>query len=235
MEKRNGTAWTSFRAITSMQSSIMSRARANLDLRLHAPGPDGINASLDSDLDDTAQLGVLHVTHQVDEEATPGLYLLRVVPFSNITVPTQNRYYAEVRVRRSCIEDLLEVDDNAFYDLGGTFPIDQPNLALCNDEDWFEIDVDTGNVVTVCLNFVHDDGDIDLELYGGIMEEEGVLVGDPATLEEFSYTKQDQESLTLSVPPGAPTPYYIRVFLDPRDEVSTTYGIQVLDGAVACP
>src|SRR5262249_11341936 len=105
-----------------------------------------------------------------------------------------------------------------------------------NDEDWFHVTGFTGDT-TVCVSFTHADGDIDIAAYDGVDTGASVPVGDGAPVSE-SATKTNLERVVVPLARSAMpdrTEYWLRVHLDPRDHVDTTYDLTILDGDVACP
>ena len=103
----------------------------------------------------------------------------------------------------SCPFDAFEPNDAA-----GSAPIgagSYPGLAACDtDEDWFEFDLETGDLLEVTTTFAHDEGDIDLFLYnpGG-------------TLVDSAESTDDDELLAYSA--EATSPYHLLVQLTAED------------------
>ncbi len=194
---------------------------ADLDLYLFAYDAPGISLSSDYD-DDPPQKGVLTVNYTVGPGDTVGDYLLNVSPFG---VTSNNALYGmEVRVWRACVDDNWEtVDPLAPYDV--TFPVTRSEpLVLCNDTDMFRFDVSSTQDITACADFVHANGDIDLILYDTTNPSSPVVAGTSAT-------KNDHEQITV---PSASGQYVLKVYLDPRDQVNTTYTLNIVSGS-SCP
>ena len=205
----------------------------NIDAYFYGPGPQGLNTVLDSDIDLT-QTGVLHIEYAMAAGAVGGEYLLKILPNS----PPANIYYVEALVRRACTDDLLEPTppDELVNLVGDGLPGDYAGLVLCNDRDWFKVEVAAGSTVTACVSFNHLDGDIDISAYAAdAISDNGAGSPTPiAAPTDSSWTKLDVETVTLSAGAAATT-FYLDVFLDPRDQRSTTYSLALRDGAVACP
>jgi hypothetical protein len=76
---------------------------------------------------------------------------------------------------------------------------------------------------SVCARFVHAAGDIDLALYAA---------GDLTRPLAASATKGDVEVIVESLAAGR---YDVRVRLDPRDDVNTSYDLHVALDTAGCP
>ena len=118
-------------------------------------------------------------------------------------------YALNVQVERACVDDLLEPIPPA-TETELLAPLDEADLVLCSDEDWYSITTSASNL-TVCALFDHDVGDIDLEL----------LEGPNGSILSASLTKNNFE--TVSVDPLESTTYFVRVFLDSRDSGAVGY------------
>lgn len=141
----------------------------------------------------------------------PGTYFVRVYAFS----PVQNPYtltYAEDDTLCGtpppmCEDDPAEDDDNegqAVYTEIFPDPFVDTTRAICaGDEDWFEIEAYTGEIVQVDLTFTDADGDLDLKFLAG-----GV---DQCTTTECR-SSTDNESFQYTVPAScSPCTYYVVV------------------------
>lgn len=205
------------------------------DLLFYAPGPAGLNAALDSDLTVLPTLNHKQVSYQVPQGGLSGAYLVRVHPHQG---PFSNVYMLLTNVTRACIDDGLEP---AYFSIPYALsippdPVVDATLKLCNDEDWFAIDTSglgATTPLTVCARFSHAAGDIDLMAFNNVAGTLAATLSNGTFLEAQSTTKTDLEQLHFDAVPG--TTYYLRVFLDPRDQANTSYRYWVLQGNVACP
>lgn len=219
----DGPDW--YKVMLSSGDALRVRAyyqasQGDLDLALYAPlqnGDPGERLALATD--DAGTLNYLEVNYIASMNAHRGEYLLKVVP----TLSNANLYYFDTQIIRSCTDDASEPASPALYTaLNASDAALGLELQLCNDEDWYAIT--TSTPLTVCTNFEHIDGDIDLEVYDSIAATHRLAA---------SLSKNDYERVVLS---GAPSnQYFVRVFLDPRDAVNTAYTLTVLNGDVACP
>lgn len=90
----------------------------------------------------------------------------------------------------------------------------QSNLTQL-DEDWYEVFAEAGDeLLTVNLEFVHSEGNIDVDLY---------YDGDLVTPVASSTTSEDVESITYTIPGGNDGTYYIRVY---GDNLANTYSLR---------
>ncbi|HRX86252.1 MAG TPA: hypothetical protein P5572_14625 [Phycisphaerae bacterium] len=110
-------------------------------------------------------------------------------------------------------DDTLEENDScaAAVPLGS---VTYNNLVVKSlDEDWYELDVGSGDTLTVNAQFTHANGNINLELYDAC--------GGNIVATASSSTNNEQLSYLNS---GAPHAYFLRVFLasDTRNEYSLT-------------
>jgi len=120
------------------------------------------------------------------------------------------RYALEVDIERSCTDDQYEVPNDAYpYSLEALTTI---QAILCADEDRFEKTLTAGQW-TVDLHFLHDYGDIDLE----IRDATNTLLG-------TSRTKENQETVILNLP--SETTIVISVKLD-DNPVRTSYTLSI--------
>lgn len=115
----------------------------------------------------------------------------------------------------SCIDDLY--DDPANDDIASARKLleaDGPiyaDLKLCpGDQDWFSVDVAAGTLLTVDARFVHQEGDLELQM----------LLSDGTSLVDQSRSTTDNERVELEV--GTDLTLYLRTFLG-------TQSIQALD------
>jgi hypothetical protein len=111
-----------------------------------------------------------------------------------------NTSAAAIEVLVVCLEDAFEPNNaptQAINLSSGAYP----ELALCPaDYDWYTFDVSAGKVVSVDINFVHDDGDLDLRLYHESSFNQPVA---------SSLSKSDNESIEyITLQSGV---YFIRV------------------------
>jgi len=116
-----------------------------------------------------------------------------------------NAYSLDVQVSTgpppTCTDDWLEDDDTPPTANPVVAPWSDLGLAACpGDDDWFAVDLLTGEEVTVNLAFTHAEGDVDLELYD-----------DTATVVDSSTSLGDGESVTYTATGDGS--YFARVFL----------------------
>lgn len=163
--------------------------------------------------------GTTLVDYTVPMTAASASYLLRAAT----TPGHEARYALWASVTRSCSDDVHEpARREAPFAL--TMPVGLEGV-LCDDEDWFRLDLSAlaaSTPLSVCARFVHAQGDIDLELW-------------PAGATAFmarSATKNDLEQIVTTITPGL---YDVRIHLDPRDHVNTTYSLSVTQDSQVCP
>ena len=111
----------------------------------------------------------------------------------------------------TCDDDIFEPNDtpSEAAEVGeGTFE----NLMICeNDDDYFEINF-SGNSLTVRIEFTHDQGDLDMELYRGSEMEERSQGTDDA--EEITAQGGGDYSLRVYGYNGASTGYRLITLID---------------------
>lgn len=213
-----------------------------LDLNFRLPGPFGATSSGILETIDGPESGarfVASIDYTVPAEGAVGDYLLQVQPqdpagddqFDNV-------YFLDLQVTRVCPEDPFEPSSQALpFALGGAADFDtlvplSEDAALCRDEDWYALEVPASRTVTVCLDFVHAEGDIDLFVYDALTPVDGD--GLPTSLVAQSRQNIAPEVATFTSPATAQT-YYLRAALDVNeDEKNTTYRLQVAEGTT-CP
>ncbi|MEM6732821.1 MAG: hypothetical protein AAF658_14780, partial [Myxococcota bacterium] len=216
--------------------------QGQLDFVLRTPGPAGANASgiLQSVIGpESGERFVGAVDFTVPSDGELGEYLLQVQPQD----PSGNNdfdslYFMDFQVLRACPEDGLEPSSQAtpfsLTDAAGfdtAFPFTQ-ELALCRDEDWYAIEVPADRTVTACIEFVHEQGDMDFFLYDSL-----VPVGPdnlPTGLVDQSRQNIAPEVVQWTNGPSVAT-YYLRVALDVNEpERNTTYTLRLSDDST-CP
>jgi hypothetical protein len=93
----------------------------------------------------------------------------------------------------SCVEDVYEDNDTC----GAAAPITSgtyPDLQICSgDDDWFAVDLQAGDTIRITLNFIHADGDIDMQLYGAACPYDTETVRD-----EFNATSYSNNDGTVN-------------------------------------
>jgi len=139
-----------------------------------------------------------------------GLYYLRV---RGAAPDADNRYELTLAVV-GCLDDVGENDDDRSQ--AGLLTDRVEGRRICAwDEDWYRVEVAEPSFLRVEALFVHDRGDLDLEIRGA----DGDLVGG-------SYRSTDTERIDLQrVVPGT---YYVKVFA--KDPVSSNprYDLELL-------
>jgi len=205
----------------------------NLDLYLYEPGPAGVTSSIDFSWDDGAQTGVLNVGKSLTPSDPAGDYLLKVVPYDVIGSGSfANLYMVEATVTRSCINDGLEPSNQTTPGSLGAFPYDSAsdvramsgNLALCGEDDWYEIVPNITGQVAVRLGFSNSAGNIDLTLYDDAAGT-SIIGGHAGTA--------DCERAVFTATAGAS--YFAKVFMASLG--NTSYSLQVGPSASipSCP
>jgi len=92
-------------------------------------------------------------------------------------------------------------------------------LACPVDSDWYRFDAATNRRLTVEADFLHAEGDVDLQLYDAA----GRLVA-------WSYSNDDDELVSYLT--TAPGPYYVHVYVDYDGRATgAPYALTVTDGA----
>ncbi len=197
-----------------------------VDVSLFAPGPAGLNAVLQETLG--TDTGLSSIDYTLGDTNASGAYLLRLRPRD----AAPGYVFFSGDISRACVDDSLEPDAPVeVAELGSDAgPV---ILRLCNDADWFRLSVPATTTLTVCIEFEHQQGDIDLSVYDSISGTDdlptpgGAVVG-------ISATKNDSERVVIQNAGGART-YGVQIGLDPRDDVQTEYTLRVLSGDVGCP
>ncbi len=121
----------------------------------------------------------------------------------------------------SCVEDAREPNDSsaAALPLG---PGAYRGLAVCGgDDDWFSVQVNTGDTLTVSLRFTHADGDVDLDLFSG------------GTRLARSNSVTDQEAITHTA--TASGVLWVRVYGYGGDENDYDLTVTITPAPVAAP
>lgn len=202
-------------------------SEGSLNLHLYPPGPNGLNSSVDADLNDPPQAGLLHVSYALSATDPTGDYLLKVQPHDDSGFATYaNLYLVEARVQRACVDDPYQPSTQAEPHTVGSFPFATGEaLALCGDDDWYAfVAPGSGPVdVGVCVkDFVNAEGNIDLLVYGA--DKVSVVAGH-AGVDDHEYV-----SFTAT---GGET-YFARVYMaTPKGQ---TYRLEINDAAsVVCP
>lgn len=196
---------------------------------LYGPGPvDDYNYV---DYDYSAYAGtrdVLVLDYTVPEDEAPGDYRFLVEPYSWYGTTTYDSiYFAQFAVLRACAEDAWEPSSQASPHTiaWGSLPVTDQALALCRDQDWYAITPAADTTLSVCLEFTHTAGDIDLAVLAGSTS---------GTVVQSSVTKNDYESVSFSATGG--TTYYIKVAYDTSSvNKNSYYTMSVAEGAIGCP
>lgn len=180
------------------------------DMRAYAPG---------GGLLDTGHIGFSPEPLDFTADGS-GEYLVEVVPVGG----RSGAYRLNLASSQGeiCIADALE-PSNAMIASALTIGMTYSGLTLCEEEDWY-VFTGTGNSMTVCAEFTHVDGDIDLMIFDDHNPGETVMGG--------SVTTTDNERVSL-LASSAGAPYYARVWMESGGD--TRYAISVSDGSVACP
>jgi len=124
--------------------------------------------SVDSDFDDQNRTGVLKLERTIPADAAAGEYFIQVRSFRRIGTAnsTTNHYSIEARVHRGCLDDPFEPFPPARTSLFTWQPQQTiSNLALCQDDDWFEVVVPAGVCFETRIEFDYNEGDLDLALH----------------------------------------------------------------------
>ncbi|MEO0459691.1 MAG: PPC domain-containing protein [Myxococcota bacterium] len=215
--------------------------QGELDLRLRSPGPTGAGSSGTLALLDGPSSGG-RFSGQIDYTVPPdfpvGDYLLQVEPRDPDGSDDFNSvYFLDLEVRRECAEDAFEPSSQEtpfMLSAAGEFDAMTPRTesgALCRDEDWYAIGIPPSRTATVCLDFVHADGDIDLAVYDALSPTgpDGL----PQSVVGESRTNLSRERVTFDS--GSGGLFYIRAALDVlEDDKNTRYTLSVAAGN-ACP
>lgn len=100
---------------------------------------------------------------------------------------------------------------------------EHPGLSICNDEDWYVLELGPGDGLEILASFTHSaEGDLDLELFLADDPVEPRVAGDSAT---------DDERVVLPPGPEART-VWLRVFEFSKGQ--NTYTLDVQIGAPSC-
>jgi len=115
-------------------------------------------------------------------------------------------------------DDILEPDDNCLTPhilVPGTYN----NLVVkSTDEDWYRTPVPNGKTLTVTLNFIHANGDIDASMHYDC-EEPGITSSTSTTNQEvMTYHNTTGNDQNIS--------WRVHLFSDTRNEYSMTYTVQ---------
>jgi hypothetical protein len=109
--------------------------------------------------------------HTIERCLTAGTYYIRVNAYNNLAGDplTQNDYllsYSTASVAScaaACVDDSNENDDTLATARTTTYPTHtQTGRTICTDDDWYEVPLFNGEVMTVDLTFTHAMGDLDL-------------------------------------------------------------------------
>lgn len=121
----------------------------------------------------------------------------------------------------ACADDALEENDDEASAATVTAG-DYPDLVACPDEeDWYRVDLETGQRLDVGLSFVHADGDIDFRIHD--------LYGDQVA----SGTSIDDDEAAFAVAQEA-GPFHVVVYT--IDDLGSDYAMSVAIGdAPDCP
>jgi hypothetical protein len=192
-------------------------------LEMYLYSPTNPNYSIDSDWEYPASAsGALRVEHTVAGDAQPGDYRIMLVGY-DWTGDTSftNVYNLDLSVTRACANDSHEPSDLTEpepINVGETFA----NLALCGETDIYVVPAGAGGPITICADFVHANGNIDMFVATDIAFANGV---------GFSQSTDDDERVFVNA--AAATAHYIKIVMTPVG--NTSYGLIVSSGNVACP
>ena len=132
------------------------------------------------------------ITYTAEQDTWAALRVFQVVGDSN-------SYTLDLSIQgcaQDCVDDLREPDNSPEEAslLEGALPWQ----SICEDNDWYRIEVCAGSPLNLHMEFVDDDGDLDLELQDaeGNRLERSTGVGD---LEEIRYTPEELGVLYLKV------------------------------------
>ena len=185
-------------------------AEGDIDLELYFDPTAAALEESDSSTDNES------VTHTA---ATAGTYYIKVWLYADAGVVEGNAYDLDVTLTAvSCVDDLLEENDTD-ADAEPVADGSYANLMACPgpDFDWYEIELLTGDEITVDLTFFDAEGDVDLRLFQ-----------DPTTPSvASSLTTTDDESLTYTAVASAT--HYVRVHLHSDDGAlpGNTYAMDI--------
>ncbi len=190
-----------------------THADGDIDLELY-DSSGTLLASSDSTTDDES----------IDYTASStGSYYLKVYSDSN-SGNTYDLWWDDVPPPPPLNDDNYEENDNlaSAYDLSTleqTWLSSIDGVGIANDDDWYEIEVDSGEEqILVDLQFTHADGDIDLQLYDS-----------SGTFLTGSTSVSDNESINYTV--SNPGTYYLHVY--PFSGSGNTYDLWWDDVAVS--
>lgn len=109
-------------------------------------------------------------------------------------------FFPRDEVNPDCVDTKLEPNESQDLSIILPGPDTYTDLKICEgDKDYFAIDVPDGDTLTVELQFLHADGDIDLQL----KDRSGTVAN--------SFSETDNESATVTNVTGSSERYYIEV------------------------
>ncbi len=127
-------------------------------------------------------------------------------------------------------EEFIQCDDDGYEpnntpgDAGAISADIYPNLACCGDPDWYKIDLSTGDKLEVLIEFVQEDGDLDLWVF----DSETVASADVFSCDNAlgcGITETSDEQVVVESIPADGT-YYIAV--GPYQNARNNYQMTVL-------
>ncbi len=136
----------------------------------------------------------------------PGLYWVLVWVDADEVLgeanETDNYLALPLKVTAPCEADVLEPNDLRAEASALPLPGAAADLAICaGDVDWFAVDAEAGDIVTIQAIFAHADGDLDLRVYDPLVSQTLPIATSTST--------DDDEEAVITVPLA--TTLYVRV------------------------
>ena len=184
-----------------------------------------------------------------------GTYKLVVYLYAFGEYPEGNAYELNIAIGEQvgpCEDDRFE-DNDVRANPAAVGPGEFPDLMACpNDADFFSVDLNTDDEVTIDLAFTHADGNVDLRLYNP----DGVAVAASASIDDgehivytallsgtflievfyFHPSAEDGNAYTLSIAVNVPDPVCEPDSLEENDSVEDAFTIAegTLAGLTSC-
>ena len=147
-------------------------------------------------VDGSAGMGDLETVY-MRRASEPGTYYINVEAFDEL----RGEYTMTVNVLEQCTDDIAQLtgEHNDTREEATQLPGGNARQICDFDDDWYTLNVGVSTNVRFDLLFDHNDGDLDLELYG------------PGGAEPIarSFTSSDDEAIELELSPGS---YQLRVY-----------------------
>jgi hypothetical protein len=145
----------------------------------------------------------------IADVTTDGLYYIRIFLFDG----DSNFYTMEIGIYGGCDDDWLEPNHNPSEAKQVQSHTSYPPMVICpNDEDWYTIQVGSGDFLEVKITFHNEDGNLDLELYAPNAQ----------TLIDSSTTTQNEETVGFDEEEYGAGVYFIVCLELKRQETTTS-------------